>query len=419
VDHTQLKAVAAQLGVKREAIVALAPRNDPFYVGTNSQLAMAEWFAKVWQEKGFTGRGGVHLRRAHYQLLGNAKHDGRQYANDVINFNYLVDASKYARYLGLVDAEDIIDRRNPEPHIFLNRPEDEEEIGFEAYTSEMVLPTIDTNLLDRLDEYLESPFLSPRGYEYHPFHQPYQVEVWVEKSTMNDVLVPVCSRLSTNLVTGVGYLSITAIVALLRRIEDTGKPARILYISDMDKAGKNMPVQVGRQCEFWIKKYLPDADIRLEPIVLTPEQVEEHNLDDMAITDEETGEEKIELDALEGLVPGELEKIVEKNIKRFRDEGLRRKFGRAELHAREALAQALEEELGDELAALEEVREEARPIVQRYQHLLERLARRMERELRDAEASLDGVRQSSRRWRLVPGTQPATPAGYSSGEPGR
>jgi hypothetical protein len=395
VDYRRLKALAAELGVKPEAVIALARQHDPFYVGTDRQLAMAEWFAEIWQEKGFTGRGGVHLRRAHYQLLGNAKHDGKQYANDVTNFNYLVDASKYARYLGLVDPEDIIDRRNPEPHIFLNRPEDEEEIGFESYTSEMVLPVISTNLLDALDEYLESPFLAPKGYDYHPFHQPYHVEVWAEKSTMNDVLSPVCERQSTNLVTGLGYLSITAIVALLRRIEHIGKPTRILYVSDMDKAGKNMPVQVGRQCEFWIKKYLPDADIRLEPIVLTPEQVEEHNLGRMAITDEETGEEKIELDALEGLVPGELAKIVAGNIKRFRDEGLRRKFWQAELDAREALAEALEEELGDELATLEEIREDARPIVQRYQRLLERIAHRMERELRGVEARLEGVRQSS------------------------
>jgi DNA-binding PadR family transcriptional regulator len=403
VDHTQLKALAAKLGVGREALLALAPRNDPFYVGTPRQIAMAEWFAEIWQEKGFTGRGGVHLRRAHYQLLGNAKHDGKQYENNVINFNYLVDASKYARYLGLVDPEDIIDRRNPEPHIFLNRPEDEEEIGFEVYTSEMVLPTISTGLLDRLDEYLESPLLVPRGYDYHPFHQPYHVEVWAEKSTMNDVLAPVCERQSTNLVTGLGYLSITAVVALLRRIEHIGKPARILYVSDMDKAGKNMPVQVGRQCEFWIREYLPDADIRLEPIVLTPEQVEEHGLDRMAITDEETGEEKVELDALEGLVPGELEKIVEENIERFRDQGLRRKFYEAEDEAREALEEALEEDLGDELVELEEIREAARPIVERYQRLLERLARRMERELRDVEAKLEDVRQSSRRWRFISG----------------
>jgi len=418
-DYAQLKALAAELGVARKAVVALAAHHDPFYVGTDAQLRMAEWFARIWQEKGFTGRGGVHLRRAHYQLLGNARHDGKQYANNVNNFHYLIDASKYARYLGLVDPEDIIDRRNPAPHIFLNRPENEEEIGFASYTSDMVLPDIRINLLRDLDEHLESPLLVPKGYDYHDFHQPYHLEVWVEKSTVNDVLVPVCRRLSTNLVTGVGYLSITAIVALLRRIEGTGKPARILYVSDMDKSGKNMPIQVGRQCEFWISKYLPNADIRVQPIVLTPEQVEEHDLGRMAITDAETGEEKIELDALEGLVPGELGKIVAKNIESFRDPGLRRKFWQARVQAEEAIEEALEEELGDELEQLEEIRQTARPIVERYQRLLERLSRRMARELEDVEANLDDVRQSSGRWRFIPRSRPATPAGGCRTEPGR
>ena len=77
-DYTRLKALATELGVKPDDVIALSHKNDPFYVGTDRQLAMAKWFAGIWQEKGFTGRGGVHLRRAHYQLLGNAKHDGKQ-----------------------------------------------------------------------------------------------------------------------------------------------------------------------------------------------------------------------------------------------------------------------------------------------------------------------------------------------------
>jgi hypothetical protein len=39
--------------------------------------------------------------------------------------------------------------------------------------------------------------------------QPYHVEVWAEKTTMNDILVPLCSSLGTNYVSGAGYQSIT------------------------------------------------------------------------------------------------------------------------------------------------------------------------------------------------------------------
>jgi hypothetical protein len=409
VNYEQVKALARELGANTEDLIVLTSGNDPFYAGSDTQLAMAQWFSGVWEAKGFVGRGGVHLRRAHYQMLGNLKHDGSTYENDRNCWEYLISASRYARILGLVDPEDIIDRRNPEPYIFLNRPENEEEIGFEARTAEMTLPEISADLLFDLEWDLRDPSLTPKGYDYHPFHQPYHVEVWAEKSTMNDVLEPVCSRLSTNLVTGLGYMTITSVVALLRRIEETEKPARILYISDLDRAGRRMPISVARQCEFWLREYLPEADIRLEPIVLTDEQVEEYGLSETAMTDEETGEEKVELDALESLRPGELGRIVTENIERFRDERLRRRFEQTRVEAREVLKDALEEEVGEELAELEEIREEARPIVEHYQERVEELAEEMEDELEPLRVKLEGVRQSHPGKRFKPGARFACP----------
>jgi hypothetical protein len=37
------------------------------------------------------------------------------------------------------------------------------------------------------------------GYDYHATDQPYYVELWIEKSTMDDVLVPICEELHVNL----------------------------------------------------------------------------------------------------------------------------------------------------------------------------------------------------------------------------
>jgi hypothetical protein len=258
----------------------------------------------------------------------------------------------------------------------------------------MEFPSAAVDLLGELDENLKPPTGDTFGYLYDNFYQPYHVEVWAEKSTQNDVLEPVCRRLGVNLVTGLGYMTITAIVALLRRVEETDKPARILYISDLDKAGQNMPVQVGTQARFWMEKYLPEADIRLQRTVLTPDQVEEHGLSDLAITDEETGEEKIELDALEALHEGVLGEIVEREIDKLRDDSLEVSFSQASDEADEAVEEALEEALGDELAELEDIRDEARPIVERYQRLLARLSARMQRELGDLPARLEGARHA-------------------------
>jgi hypothetical protein len=402
-NYEQIKAQAEALGVSYKHLIALSKTNDPFYVGTDRHLRMAEWFAAAWEEKGFVGRGGVHLRRAHYQLLNSPRHDGRRYENTESHFSYLIDASRYARLLGLVDPEDIIDRRNPQPHIFLERPEYEEEIGYEVEDDDPPeLPSVDTDLVSKVEEATEPPHLLPTGYAYNPFYQPYHVEVWAEKSTMNDVLEPTCKRLNTNLVTGLGYLTITAIVALLRRIEANRKPARILYVSDLDKAGMNMPKQVARQCEFWLKKYLPEADIRLQPIVLTEEQVDEYELWEKAIRNEETGEETYELDALEALHEGALGSIVREHIRKFRDPDLLVKYYAAGEEAAQALEEALEEEAGEHLEALEEIREEARIIVESYQEQLTPIAEQMAEELAPLQERLNEVRQSHNQFRNQP-----------------
>ena len=45
------------------------------------------------------------------------KPDGRPYENTTNDWAYLLQASKAARYLNLVDPAAFVDRRNPDPHI--------------------------------------------------------------------------------------------------------------------------------------------------------------------------------------------------------------------------------------------------------------------------------------------------------------
>ena len=368
--YEQLKVLSREVGADIRDLICMSMDNDPFYIGTPRHVAMAEWFLARWQERGFLGRGGVHLRRAHYQLVDNVeRHDGKPYENNTTNWQYLINASRFARILGYVNPEDIIDRRNPEPYIYIFRPDEEQEKGFEPEIPELALPSPDTELVSVLDETIVHPTLKPTGYEYDAFFQPYHVEVWVEKSTMNDILVPLCQSVGVNLVTGVGYMSITAIVALLRRIHRIRKPARVLYVSDFDRAGKAMPKQVSRQAEYWQATYAPDADIRLQPIVLTQAQIDRYNLAPLNIAEDEGDEptgDVVELDALEGKVPGKLAEIVGDAINRFRDEELDDKFTKAKDGAQKVLDEAIQEHLADELKTIDELKEEARPTIERY-----------------------------------------------------
>src|SRR5215208_4205932 len=87
-------------------LLVLAPDNDPFRAGTPTDVINGEWFAEVWGDLRQ-----AHLRRAHY--AADAQNvplpGGGVYQND--------KDSRAARYLGLVDVESFVDRRNPSPHV--------------------------------------------------------------------------------------------------------------------------------------------------------------------------------------------------------------------------------------------------------------------------------------------------------------
>ena len=131
--------------------------------------------------------------------------------------------------------------------------------------------------------------------------------------------------------TGLGELSLTATLNAVKRIEDVGKPTRILYISDFDPAGQTMPVSVSRKLEYFIKDRGLDQDIQLIPIMLTQEQIQQYHLPRIPIKETERrkarfelefGTGAVELDALEALHPGVLRRLVRSWVAKFQDENL-------------------------------------------------------------------------------------------------
>jgi len=120
-DYHTIKHLAGEVeGVTIRDLIALAPQNDPFYVGTPGDIAKAQWFADIWRKFGYSS--GVHLRRVHYQLVSQSplvkKPNGKPYENTEKDWDYLGMASKSARYLGTVEPDAFVDRRNPDPHIY-------------------------------------------------------------------------------------------------------------------------------------------------------------------------------------------------------------------------------------------------------------------------------------------------------------
>ena len=78
-----LNQMAKSYGVAKQDLLVLAPKNDPFNSGTETNVIMAEWYARLHIEGILPAEG--HLRRKHYLMstLGTpiVMPDGRTYEN--------------------------------------------------------------------------------------------------------------------------------------------------------------------------------------------------------------------------------------------------------------------------------------------------------------------------------------------------
>jgi len=104
------------LSLPKKELLVLAANNDPFNCGTPAQVEAAEWFAGVYERVGYPG---IHLRRLHYRAYdaGVLTVSGEEYPNTEKQWTDLQNASRYARYLGLVDPGDFVDMRAPTPSL--------------------------------------------------------------------------------------------------------------------------------------------------------------------------------------------------------------------------------------------------------------------------------------------------------------
>jgi hypothetical protein len=363
-DYEQIKALAKSTKQRATDLIALSPQNDPFYVGTPNDKLLAEWFADLWERFGYTR--GVHLRRVHYQVVSQndppvSMPNGKPYENTDECWGFLCQASKMARYLGLVDPAAFEDHCAPDAIVNVPVRPDEPyiavSVGIAAYSAS-------------LPDFPRLPTYVVPNYEGE---QLYLVEVWAEKSTMNDVLEPLCKQYGVNLQTGLGEMSITACERVVaQRIVASGGLARILYVSDFDPAGQTMPVSVSRKIEYFIRQKFPDLDVRLIPVVLTAEQVRAYRLPRTPIKETERrragfedryGEGATELDALEALHPGALRRIMRKEILRYYDTSLARRVQDAKSHLHSEL-QTFEQTITDahasEIAELQAEHEQLR-----------------------------------------------------------
>jgi hypothetical protein len=161
-------------------------------------------------------------------------------------------------------------------------------------------------------------------------------------------------------------MSWTRVFQFMARAQASGRPVRILYISDFDPSGANMPVAVARKIEFLNRTRNLGLDIQVRPVVLTHAQTVEDELPRVPLKDTVRGKDRFEerfgagateLDALEALHPGALEQILVDKIERYHDGGLDDRVEEAADDFRDTLEQARDavlENYQDELDAIQD-----------------------------------------------------------------
>src|SRR6266446_3711210 len=324
-DYAELKVLAKDLKCRVASLLALSANNDPFYCGMPAQREKAQWFAELWEAFGYSR--GVHLRRMHYQIVSQNPPikmvNGLPYENTERCWDELGKASQAARYLDMVDPENFVDRRNGAP---VDNIDYDTELHAWAQVNERYISPWSMQLP-------EFPSLPDYSFSVDS-PQRYHLELWCEKSTQDDILNPLANRYGAALQYGLGELSVTLALEAMRRFEHSHKPVRIFYISDFDPAGWNMPRSMSAKLQYYNLKLGLNLDIKLFPVILSPEQVRAYTLRITPIKDSDKrksnfelrfGVGATELDALEALYPGELRTVLEAELDRYYDHRLTRK----------------------------------------------------------------------------------------------
>jgi len=332
-EDNPLKALAKSQGRTLKSLTVLSAMIDPYLAKMACRVKAAEWAVQVFADLNISYA--VHGRRVFYKLVSQPTPvmmpNGEPFENTVHCAMTLYRAIGDAKYLGLIPSEQMIDRRNPEAVINFSSTESPADISVDS-GSVATRGSVIGCWYDGPE--LQLPGLSLQRPEVA---QRYQIEIWCEKSTVDDVLQPLGRQYGVNVQTGKGEISETRCRELLERARQHGRKVRVLYLSDFDPGGQSMPVAAARKIEFWARGgTLDDAEdcIQVIPILLSHEQCIQYRLPRTPLKDTECrakkfeeryGEGATELDALEALHPGELRCILIEHIERYYDADLQDK----------------------------------------------------------------------------------------------
>src|SRR5712691_13290961 len=167
----------------------------------------------------------IHWRGLHYAIVAVGdirKPNGDVYRNNDADWTWLVNnAGKAARWLGYVGFERIIDNRNSEP--FIHR---RARITPETWAS----AGVDITIPD-LDDLKPSAGLS-----CFEGRQPYALTIFGEKTSLEDVLLPIAPRFEADLYLAAGEISDTLLYRLAKDGAADERTMVVFVLADCDPA---------------------------------------------------------------------------------------------------------------------------------------------------------------------------------------
>jgi hypothetical protein len=339
-----LSDVADEYGVPLKNLTVLAPQNDPFRVGTEASRRDGAWLAEQCQAA-MAGRK-IHLRGLHYALIGQTKPDGTEYINTDRNWEWLIgQAAKSARWNGYIGFDQIVDQKNSPPLIHLAEP--------------TVEPTPRVSVGDLVVELPSADAMVPRIYVYPPFkaRQKYRLAMYGEKSSLEDVLLPIARQYGADLFLPSGEMSDTLIWQLASAAADDGRPLVLFTFSDCDPAGWQMPISISRKLQAFKTMLYPDLEFEVIRVGLTPGHVRAYGLPSTPLKEKETradkwteatGVRQTEIDALATLQPNVLRRIALEAIQPYFDRTLASRVRVAESEWESAAQARFDELIGEE-----------------------------------------------------------------------
>jgi hypothetical protein len=332
-------------------LTVLSPQIDPFRLDTTANHKVGKWLADTAATLGL-GHRKIHLRGLHYMILGQPKPDGSAYTNTEADWLWLSgEAGKAARWLGYIPFDQIFDNRNAAPDVRIfteSEPTSYITVGLEVHLPDVddILPRVNVDDFDAA--------------------QPYKIVMVGEKSSLEPVLSPMADSYKADLYLPTGCLSDTLIYQMAKIGADDGRPMIVLYFSDCDPSGWNMPIEVGRKLQGFKACLYPDLEFEVHRVALTPDQVRGYGLPSTPLKDTEKrgdkwradmGVEQTEIDALASLQPDLLREITRTAVAPFFDDTLDQRVFEAQGHWLDE-AQAVVDEATDQ-AHLDRLRSEA------------------------------------------------------------